>query len=130
MSASIIGSEIRAGAVRQVPETDGIVAVSLEGEFDISTASVLDDEIGQALQSGKDLIFDLSEATFIDSTVIDALFRAAKAADEGRRTAVLQIGTAQIVERVLQLVDIERVLPRAQNRPEAVELVRQRRAAR
>jgi anti-anti-sigma factor len=130
MSASQSGSEDRVGAVRRVPETGGIVAVCLDGEFDLANAPDLNEEIDQALESGMDVIFDLTGATFIASTAINALFRAAKAIEESQRTAVLQVGTPQIVERVLQIVDIDSVLPRAQTRPQAVELVHQRRAAR
>jgi hypothetical protein len=39
---------------------------------------------------------------------------------------VLQVGTAAIVERVLELVRIERVLPRAHDRQEAVRIIQQK----
>ena len=41
---------------------------------------------------------------------------------------VLQLGTAAIVERVLELTAIERVLPRAHTRTEAVQMIQQKAA--
>ena len=66
---------------------------------------------------------DLSEASFIDSSVIQVLEGAPKAAVDRERTIVLQLGTAAIVERALELAEIERLLPRAYDRQEAVRII-------
>lgn len=126
MFASSFGSEHHAGVIRVVPETDEIVAVCLEGDFDLANAPALGDQIDRALDTGNDLILDLSEATFIDSSVINVLVQASKAATGREQTMVLQVGTAAIVERVLELVRIERVLPRAHDRQEAVRIIQQK----
>ena len=125
MPASSFGSEHRAGAIRVVPETDEIVAVCLEGDFDLANAPALGDAIDRALESGNELILDLSEATFIDSSVINVLVRSSKAASERERAVVLQLGTARIVERALEIARIEQVLPRAHDRQEAVRMIQQ-----
>lgn len=75
MRASPFGSGSDIGAIRVVPETEEILAVSLEGEFDLTNAPCLSDEIERALDRGNGLIVDLSEATFIDSSVIHVLMR-------------------------------------------------------
>jgi ABC-type transporter Mla MlaB component len=80
MVASPFDSEHRDGVIRVVPETGEIVALCLEGDFDLTNAPALGDEIDRALERGKGLILDLSEATFIDSSVINVLVRASKAA--------------------------------------------------
>lgn len=123
MVASSIGSQHSRGVIRVVPETDEIVAICLEGEFDLANAPALGDEIDRALESGNHLIFDLSKATFIDSSVIRALMRAVKAVSGREQALVLQLGTAAIVERLLEIVKIEQVLPRAHDRQEAVRLI-------
>ena len=125
MSASSLGSEQRAGVVRVVPETDEIVAVCLEGDFDLSNAPAIGKEVGLALEDGNDLILDLSQATFIDSSVVHVLVNASKAVIGSDRAVVLQLGTAAIVERVLEIAEIERVLPRAHERQEAVRIIQQ-----
>ena len=126
MHASSLGSEHRHGVIRVVPETDEIVAVCLEGEFDLTNAPSFRNETDHALESGNDLILDLSEATFIDSSVIHVLVHASQAASARQQTAVLQLGTAAIVERVLEIAAVENVLPRARDRQEAVRIVQQR----
>ena len=99
MHASSLGSEHRNGVIRVAPETAEIVAVCLEGEFDLTNAPSFRNETDHALESGNDLILDLSEATFIDSSVIHVLVHASQAASARQQTAVLQVGTAAIVER-------------------------------
>ena len=125
MAASSVGFEHREGAIRVVPETDEIVVVCLEGDFDLTSAPALGDQIDRALESGNELILDLSEVTFIDSSVINVLVRASKAASERGRAVVLQLGTARIVERALEIARIEQVLPMGHDRQEAVRMIQQ-----
>jgi anti-anti-sigma factor len=117
------------GAIRVVPVRDEIVAVCLEGEFDVSNVSALREEVDNAVAGGDDLIIDLSEATFIDSTVIHVLFDAASAVRGRDQAIVLQLGTTPIVERALTIVAIERVLPRAHDREEAIRMITERRGS-
>ena len=125
MFASRVGSEHPDGVVRIVPETEEIVAVCLQGDFDLKNARALDDQIDLALHTGNNLIVDLSEATFIDSTVLQVLVRASRDAAARQRTLILQIGTAAVVERLLEITRIERVLTRAHDRQEAVRMIEQ-----
>ena len=125
MSASQFRSEHPPGAIRLVDETEDIVALCLEGDLDRTHAAALDASIDRALQSGNDLILDMSEATFIDSSVIQSVVRAAQSAERTRQAIVLQLGTAAIVERVLEIVKIEEVLPRAHDRQEALRVIQQ-----
>jgi anti-anti-sigma factor len=128
MHASSIGCDHRDAIIRVVAETDEIVAVCLEGDFDLSNAPAFGKEVGRALENGNNLILDLSQATFIDSSVVHVLINASKAATGSKRAVVLQLGTAPIVERVLEIAEIERVLPRAHERQEAVRIIQQRAA--
>ena len=102
-----------------------IVCLCLVGEFDMANAASIDSEGDRALRAGKHLILDLSETTFIDSSAIAALFAVAKRARARRQIAVLQLGTSAIVEAAVRLNGIERVLPRAHTRPDALAVVRQ-----
>ena len=129
MLASSIGSEHRDGAIRVDSETHGIVAVCLEGDFDLANAPELRDHIDRALESGDDLIVDLTDATFIDSSVISVLFDGARTVDGQGQTFVVQVATAPIVERALGLVRIESVVRRVHSRTEAFDLIRRQQAA-
>jgi hypothetical protein len=64
-------------------------------------------------------------ATFIDSSVVHVLVNASKAVTGREHAVVLQLGTAAIVERVLEIAEIESVLPRAHERQEAVRMIQQ-----
>ena len=123
MPAPAFQPEDRVGVVHVQPEADDVVALSLEGEFDMANVSSLVERIDRALLRDKHLIIDLSQATFIDSSVIHALVRASKAAHGRKRGVVLQLGTAEIVARLLEVTGIERVLPRAHTRSEAVQMI-------
>jgi anti-anti-sigma factor len=126
MLASTAGFTQGDGALRVVLETDAIAALCLEGDFDLTNAQALREEIDRVLESGNGVILDLSGATFIDSSVIHVLERASRAADGREQAMVLQLGTAGIVERALELAGIEHVLPRAHDRQEAVRMVQER----
>jgi anti-anti-sigma factor len=123
MSASLHRSNHRDGKIRVVPEADDIVVLTLEGDFDLANAPKLGEQLDRVLEANKDLILDLSEVTFIDSSVINELFRAARVAKESGQTAVLQLGTAPNVERILEIVGIESVLPCADRRHAAIKLI-------
>jgi anti-anti-sigma factor len=123
MLASRHRSDNRDGAIHVVPEADDIIVLSLEGEFDLRSASALGEELDRVLAHETDVILDLSQATFIDSSVIHVLFRTAQATKESGRTAVLQLATAPLIERAIEIVGMERMLPRAQQRQEAIEII-------
>jgi anti-anti-sigma factor len=129
MHASTLGSPYRKEAIHVDLATDGIIAVSLEGEFDLANAPALREQIDSVLETGNDLIVDLSHASFIDSSIIGVLFHGAKAVEGKDQTLVLQLGTAPIVERVLGLVEIERALRRAHTRAEAIQMIQEKPAA-
>ena len=111
------------GVLQVVPATDEIAVLCLEGEFDRANAPRIIEEGDRIIGDGKHLIVDLSASTFIDSSVINALFHLGDQAMTERRVAVMQLGTAAIVERVIELTRIERVLPRTATRQEAIETV-------
>lgn len=125
MPATRFGFEPEGGRLHVAPETDEIIALSLEGEFDMATSPSIVEQIDDALEHDKHLIIDLSQATFIDSSVINVVIQASKAAKLRRRAVVLQLGTAANVERVLELTHIDRVVPRTHTRTEAIQAIRE-----
>src|SRR5688572_27024286 len=93
MPAPSTSPEYRDGTILVDSEALGIVAVCLDGEFDLTNAPVLRDHIDSALETGNHVIVDLSQATFIDASVISVLFAGAKSADRRNQTLVLQVAT-------------------------------------
>jgi len=112
------------GELQMFAETDEIAVLCLEGEFDLANAPQILEEGGRLLADDKQLILDLSDATFIDASVIDAVSRLGTDASKNGRTVVLQLGTAATVERVIQICNIDRVLPRTHTRAEAIDTIR------
>lgn len=84
--------------------------VVLKGEFDLSGV----DRVQQALQQGEDsparvLALDLSELTFLDSTGLEVILRAARRAqDDGRRLVVTR--PSPYVRKLLELTAIDQLL--------------------
>ena len=115
--------ESEAGELHVLAETDQIAALCLQGEFDLANAPQISEEGERLLADDKELILDLTDASFIDSSVIQALFRLAATARRRRRSVVLQLGTAVIVERAIQISGLDRALPRARTRPEALDAI-------
>lgn len=113
------------GTLTVTVETDEIVAISLHGEFDLATAPQIVAQTGQALADDNHVIIDLDEATFIDSSVINALFHAKKTAEQRGSAVVLQLRAAGVADHILALTGVEQVLPRTHTRIEAVRRIYQ-----
>ncbi len=118
-------SHIEAGELHVLAETDEITALRLTGEFDLVNAPHIIEAGERLIADDKQLILDLSEVTFIDVAVIHALTRVEREARRNGRVVVLQLGTAPIVERIIEITGIDRLLPRVSTRAEALGKIRQ-----
>jgi anti-anti-sigma factor len=120
-----IGAEDGKPRLQVTEETDAIVAISLEGEWDMASAPLLTAQTQRALADEKHLILDLSRATFIDSSTINALIKThATASDRGQRL-VLQLATAANVERILEVSGIDHLIPRVSSRSGAIQIIQE-----
>jgi anti-sigma B factor antagonist len=62
-----------------VKEVGGVPVVELEGEIDLSTSAIFKETVYQVIESGhKDVIIDLNELEFMDSTGLGVLVAALK----------------------------------------------------
>jgi anti-sigma B factor antagonist len=91
------------GTVEFRQETPGIACVHVHGEHDLSTVPALAEAFEQAAAHANALV-DLSECTFIDSSVIAVLLRAAQAATARGAMFVVVIPPEQ--ERVTRVADL------------------------
>ena len=80
--------------------------VVLGGEHDLSSAEALRQTFHQSLGRCDHLIVDLSAVEFIDSTTIRVLMETRGHAIERDRKLSVVLGTAAIVERVLEISGI------------------------
>jgi anti-anti-sigma factor len=85
--------------------------IRLEGELDSATVPILKEELRSALDSeAKTLVIDLERLSFIDSTGIEALVVAHRAADRDNHELVFRRPTGDVA-RTLVLVGLDTVLP-------------------
>ncbi|MGN6380541.1 MAG: STAS domain-containing protein [Gaiellales bacterium] len=107
------------GAVT-VDRQDGVWVVALTGEHDLATVDelriTLDSLLApetRPLSQPTLVVVDLSEAAFVDSSVISAITRAHEAArdDSGARVGVVVDSPESFAARLLDLLGLARVLP-------------------
>jgi anti-sigma B factor antagonist len=86
----------------------GARVVRVRGELDLATTPTFEAAIG-APDDGR-LVVDLGECTFVDSSAIRALLRAARSAgDAGGSAAVVAVEPATL--RVLEIAGVDQALP-------------------
>jgi anti-anti-sigma factor len=100
-----------------------VAVVKLVGELDYANAADLTDTFHERLRRDENLVVDLSESTFIDSSIIRALVRGHREATVQDRSLVLQLGPGATVERLIELVSLEDAIPRGHTRTEALQLL-------
>ena len=122
--ASLLWREVAVVAVsdeRFILAWSGRTAVvSAAGEIDITNAEGFRDTLLSALNAGAaTLVVDMTSTTFIDSSGVTALVRAARRATAAEATLRLAV-TAQPVLRVLNLVGVDRLVEVYHSLPDAV----------
>ena len=82
------------------------VLVVLAGEHDLHSADEVQQTFDRSLAVCDHLIVDLSTAEFIDSTIVGVLLQAKKNAVELDRKFNVVLGTAPVVERILEVTGV------------------------
>ena len=85
-----------------------VVVVSVTGELDMASAAALYRAVDRAQDRGQ-IVVDLRDLTFIDSTGIRALIEVYSAGQNGHSTVSFIRGQAH-VQRVLQMAGVEGLL--------------------
>jgi anti-anti-sigma factor len=87
------------------PEPHAALVV-LAGEHDLHSADEVQQTFDQSLALCDHLIVDLSAAEFIDSSIVHVLLRTKKQATELDRKFNVVLGTARVVERILEVTGV------------------------
>ena len=108
--------------IRTEQVAEHVWVLTAPGERDVADAAALREEVDRVYEMGSKLVCDLSETTFIDSSVIGVLVYAASRSEQAERHGfVIVAPPGSRVRRVLDLVrlpDFTRVvgdLPTALN---------------
>jgi anti-anti-sigma factor len=101
----------------------GTAVVECTGEHDMTTREDLDRLFGLLVAENDLVVIDVSEARFIDSSFVNNVLKADRLARQRDKTLRLQIGTAPIVRRVLEISGIVEKLDCVDSRVEALRAV-------
>lgn len=99
---------------------DGIAVVALHGDHDTATKTEMAALLSREVASNNLVAVDVSEALFIDSSFLHNLVLADRAATKRGSNFVLQMGTAPVVRRALEISGLLDRLDVAHTRDEAV----------
>jgi anti-anti-sigma factor len=99
---------------------DGTAVVVFSGEHDLATKSEVKELLDSLLWERDLLVADFSSAYFVDSSVIGVLLDTNEQARELGKTFRLQLGTAAIVQRALEICGVFAVIERVATREETL----------
>ena len=99
---------------------ENAAVVELTGEHDMATSRELADLFESLIRTNELVVVDLSEAQFVDSSVLSNLLSAYKIADDRGKVFRLQLGTRPIVKQALEISGILRTIPCVSTRVEAL----------
>ncbi|MBX5469583.1 MAG: STAS domain-containing protein [Thermoleophilaceae bacterium] len=103
--------------------------IELGGEVDLYTAPEFKDRMVQVIEAGsKQVVVDLSKATFIDSTTLGVLVGGVKRLRPSGGTLAL-VCNDQNIAKIFEITGLDRVFPIHATREEALSAVKQGGAA-
>lgn len=97
-------------AVAGITENAGCLVVALEGEIDLEQAGTVRRALLDALKKGRNVLVDLSQVTYIDSSGIASLVEGLQVARKAKIDLAL-VSVSQRVRRVLELARLDKVFP-------------------
>ena len=92
--------------VNEVRPREKVVVLEFRGEHDMTTKAELNGLLARLIGENDHVVVDVTEAQFIDSSFINSLLVADRLASERNKTFRLQMGTAPIVRRALEISGI------------------------
>ncbi len=93
-------------------ETDGATCtIVMSGELDLGSAPALEAALDDAQQQPRPIIVDLCDVTFVDSSGIRALLRAAELSRANAGRLRIRLGESSQVARILELTAVIEQLP-------------------
>jgi anti-sigma B factor antagonist len=107
-------------AIEPLPASEGVAVIALRGELDMAAAAAIRSHVDRA-SGGRGLVLDLAEVTFVDSSILKELLRAATELDRYETRLVLA-GVPPAVQRLLDLTRTAELFTIAPDRAAALRL--------
>jgi anti-anti-sigma factor len=98
-------------AVIVSPLSDDEVRVSVEGELDLVSASELEETLKRELLAANDVLLDLSDMDFIDSTGLHAIVESVRTAKSVGRKLKLSADLPPHARRLMEIVGLLPFIP-------------------
>jgi anti-anti-sigma factor len=98
-------TRLKGAEVQAVSVSAGNPVIAFSGEIDMATAEAMGSALEPWVQAGGPVTIDLSAVTFIDSSCVHVLIRAAQAL--GERGCIIVHGAHGAVKKVIDLTGIE-----------------------
>jgi anti-anti-sigma factor len=108
-------------AVERLTPAEGVAVIVLHGELDMAATPSVRSHV-DAASSGRALVLDLAEVTFLDSSMLKELLRASTELDRYETPLVLA-AVPIAVQRLLDLTRTSGLFTIAQDRDAALRLV-------
>jgi anti-anti-sigma factor len=108
-------------AIEVVPSVDGITVLALAGELDMAATPAVRERV-EAAAAGRGLVIDVSQVTFVDSSMLKELLRAATEFDRYGTPLVLA-GVPDAVQRLFDLTKTSELFTHARDRDDALRLL-------
>ena len=106
----------------------GQAVVELSGEHDVETREMLEELLASLIAENELVVVDCSKAEFIDSSVLHNLLKADRLARAAGARFRIQLGTAAIVEKALELSGLLDCLEVVPDRERALDMAPKRAA--
>jgi anti-anti-sigma factor len=98
----------------------GAVVVELFGEHDLATRDKTDALLTELVDKHELVVVDVSEASYIDSSLLATMVRAHRRAEERGSQVRIQLGSAAIVRKLFEISDLTNYLEVVPGREQAL----------
>lgn len=121
---SLCGGEGELLRIETEEQAEAMV-IHISGEVDLGNVTRLRAALEPALENCRNLILDMGALRYIDSTGLHALIDANKVLQENNRQLVVA-GASRTIAKVMHILDLDRLIPRAPSVAQAIALIRAR----
>jgi anti-sigma B factor antagonist len=108
----------------QIEERDGVALARVFGEVDVSNSELILERLAKAgMGARRGLVVDLSETQYLDSAWVWLVTRLARTLSAGGRGFLLAIPPTAPTRRMLDLLEMQQVVPLAPSVGDAVSML-------